>query len=325
MKTYIGIRFAMALSIAIIAVAGCAGPEGGSAFTGAGHSQLPFAKHRSWILPGTSGGPLLYTTGYLPSTGPVTFMLSYPSGDLVGVLDAPGNADCSDTNGNVYLLYRNSATEYAHGGTTPLRTLRIPGAGVYNCSVDPTTGNVAVTMTCDPCGYDDLAIFPPGSGTPSRYNTGGDGAWTCGYDNAGNLFVSDSLGTALEELPAGSSSFVTLTLDKNIGDIGQVQWDGKNMTLQELNSPGWIYRFSVSGSTAHILTATKFKTGIRWTYPSWIYQKTVVVPFNRQDEPPDELGIWKYPRGGKAMKQINKLPDGGVGFYGATISAPPSR
>jgi hypothetical protein len=118
---------------------------------------------------------------------------------------------------------------------------------------------------------------------------------------------------------------MTLTLDKDISFMSRVQWDGKNMTLQQENHPGWIYRFTVSGSTAHIMTATKFKTYLDRTNPSWIYQNTVVIPFNRRDESPDELGIWRYPRGGHAFKTIRKLSDRGEGFGSITVSAPPSR
>jgi hypothetical protein len=316
------IRRVAALTAAVTVFASCGGAQTGSVPDAASYAQSPMAKRGSWVKPGTSNGPLLYVGGKVPSTGDVTFMLSYPDGNLVGTLDDIGEGMCSDAAGNVYLTHQNSVTEYAHGGTTALRTLRVPGAEMFNCSVDPTTGNVAVTFSCPPCGYQDVAIFPPGSGPSARYVTGS--AWTCGYDGSGNLFVNNSLGTELTELPNGSNSLVTLTLDKSIGYIGQVQWDGKNMTLQQLNNPGWIYRFSVSGSTAHIMTATKIKTYMDWTNPSWVYQNILVMTFNKSDNPPNELGIWKYPRGGHAIRLVKKLPDGGILFGAVTISAPPS-
>jgi hypothetical protein len=322
MNIYGLIRQATWLSAVAATLASCGGAQTGSVPGTASYAQSPMAKRGSWVKPGTSNGPLLYVGGNAPSTGDVTFMLSYPDGNLVGTLDDIGEGMCSDAAGNVYLTHQNSVTEYAHGGTTALRTLRVPGADMFNCSVDPTTGNVAVTFSCPPCGYQDLAIFPPGSGSPTRYVTGS--AWTCGYDGSGNLFINDSLGTELTELPNGSNSLVTLTLDKSIGYIGQVQWDGKNMTLQQLNNPGWIYRFSVSGSTAHIMTATKIKTDIDRTNPSWIYQNILVITFDKHDTTPDEFGIWRYPRGGHAIRIVKKLPNGGIVFGAVTISAPPS-
>ncbi|HEY6486589.1 MAG TPA: hypothetical protein VIX83_09425 [Candidatus Cybelea sp.] len=304
-------------------LAGCGGSQQRFSPAAAGSAQLPAASHRSWIKAGASAGPLVYAGGYSASAGPVTFMFSYPDGKIVGTLDDVGEGMCSDAEGNVYLTHGNSATEYAHGGTTPIRTLRVAGSGMYNCSVDPTTGNVALTLDCPPCGYIDIAIFPPGSSKPLRLNSG-NGAWTCGYDGSGNLFVNDSLGTALRELPRGSSDFQTILLDKQIGYIGQVQWDGKHMTLQQLNHPGWIYRFSLSGTTAHILTPTKFKMDIDSAGTSWIYGKSVVIPFSQKETEPNELGIWPYPRGRRAIKLIRQLPSGDRGFGAVTISAAPS-
>ena len=76
---------------------------------------------------------------------------------------------CTDASGNVYMTNENAVVEYPHGGTSPVRTVRIPGAQTMYCSVDPTTGDLAVTFDCPPCGYENLAIFPPGSSTSTRY------------------------------------------------------------------------------------------------------------------------------------------------------------
>ena len=277
-------------------------------------------KSASWIQRGVSGGALLYTEGSSYGTG--TFIYSYPKAKLVGRLDAEGGGLCSDGAGNIFLTSRNSVTEYAHGGTTPIQTLRVLGAEMYNCMVDPTTQNLAVTMSCPPCGYQNLVIFPHESGPASGYVTG-NSAWTAGYDGNGNLLVSDSSSAALRELPEGSSSFLTVTLDKSIGNINQIQWDGDHVTLQNLGYPGYIYPIKVVGSTATVLKPTKFRAQIDWTSTSWIYDGTVVFALNTQDNPPNEIGIWKYPRGNYALKIIKKIPYGGVGFGAATVSAPP--
>ncbi|MGA9419903.1 MAG: hypothetical protein WBV40_12195, partial [Candidatus Cybelea sp.] len=98
-------------------------------------SQLPVgvsSAESGWIGPRTSSGDLIYATGYTsPGTGK-TFMLTYPQGQLVGTINQSASGMCSDTDGNVYLLYMNAAIEYAHGGTKPIRTLRIPGAQTYS-------------------------------------------------------------------------------------------------------------------------------------------------------------------------------------------------
>jgi hypothetical protein len=304
-------------------LAGCVGSQQSFSPTTAASSQRPSRKQHSWIKAGASEEPLVYVGGVWGSTEPATFMLSYPDGEVVGMLDDYGRGMCSDAQGNVYLTHENSATEYAHGGTTPLRTLRVPGSEVYNCAVDPTTGDVALTLTCPPCGYIDIAIFPPGSGKPLRLNNG-TGAWTCGYDASGNLFVNSPY-AVLSELPKGSSDFHAITLDQQIGAAGQVQWDGSYMTLQQNSYPGWIYRFTVSGSTAHVLKPTKFTMNIQSANASWIYGKSILIPFSKKRDPdPGTLGIWPYPKGRRAIKLIKHLPSEDRYFGAVTVSAPPS-
>ena len=78
---------------------------------------------RSWIRRSPSGGALLYVGGYFYGTG--VFIYSYPQAELVGRLDVVGQPACTDGAGNVFLRWRNAITEYAHGGSTPLQTLKI--------------------------------------------------------------------------------------------------------------------------------------------------------------------------------------------------------
>jgi hypothetical protein len=133
--------------------------------------------------------------------------------------------------------------------------------------------------------------------------------------------MSGSSGSQLTELLAGSSSaFITITLDKNIGDGGQVQWDGKYVTLQDEVFPGSIYRIKVSGSAGTIVGATKFHRYLQQTNPSWIYNGYVAFPFTSQtSESPNIIGVWKYPRGGKEIAEIKGF--GG----GVTVSVPPRQ
>ena len=270
----------------------------------------------------TSSGDLLYATGS-DSSGAQVFMLSYPQGQLVGSIPVPASGLCSDTNGNVYVLWNNAATEYAHGGTTPLKTLRIPGATMYGCAVDPTTNNVALVFSCPPCQYENLAIFPNGSGPPTRYVA--PYAYTCTYDGQGNLFL-DSNGSQLSELPSGSQTFATITLNKSIAGPGQVQWDGTYVTLQSIGSPGAIYRIQVSGSSGTVVGETKLARYMRYENDSWISASdgTVVMPFSQHGDQTTQLGVWKYPRGGHATKVIKKIGVGDRGFYSVTVSVAPS-
>jgi len=278
---------------------------------------------RSWIKPGSTSGDLLYVGGDSQSAGPTTFILTYPEGQLVGGIGMVSGGMCSDNSGNVYMTSRNAVIEYAHGGTTPIATYRIPGASTYQCAVDSTTGNLAVTFDCPPCGYEDLAIFPQGSNTSTRYDA--PDAYTVTYDNQGDLFLAGYSGSQLAELPSGSSTFTTITLNQTISEPGQVQWDGTYVTLQDLRSPGEIYRFSISGSAGTVVGETKFGRYMRRTNYSWISGSTVALPFSVHGNQTNQLGIWNYPRGGKAINIIKKIAVGDTGFGAITVSVSPSR
>lgn len=291
---------------------GCAGgqmpasiaPAGGAAARGA-----------------TSAGDLLYATGYADPGGSQIFMLSYPQGRLVGSIASAANGLCSDTNGNVYVLWENAATEYAHGATTPIKTLRIPGATMYGCAVDPTTNDVALTFSCPPCQYENLAIFPDGSGTPTRYVS--PGGYSCTYDNEGNLFL---VGNGLSELPKGSQTFTRVSLNKSIQRVGQVQWDGTYVTLQSIGSPATIFQIQVSGSAGTVVGETKLSRYMRNEQYSWITASdgTVAMPFSQHGTETTQIGVWKYPAGGHANKVIKKIGAGDHGFGSVTVSVAPS-
>jgi hypothetical protein len=252
-------------------------------------------------------------------------MFTYPQGKLVGSIGASAYGLCSDTNGNVYVLYRNAATEYAHGSTTPIRTLRIPGAEMYSCAVDPSTGNVALTFSCPPCGYQNLAIFPNGTGTATRYTA--PLSYTSAYDDQGNLFLAGSFGTGIAELPSGSQTFTSISLNEDVGNIGPVQWDGSYITLQPIQGPLRIYRIAVSGSSGTVVGETKLGRYMKRIGNSSIVPSdgTFVVPFSSHGSQTHTLGIWNYPKPGHVIKLINKIGAGDFGFGAVAVSVAPSR
>lgn len=308
------IRFA-ASAAAIAMLSACATPQAPAGFSPASAGlKVPASG---------SSGDLVYATGYSDSGGAQTFMLTYPQGKLIGSISQGAQGMCSDTNGNVYLLYLNSVIEYAHGSTTPIKTLRIPGSDTENCAVDPSTGNLAVTFDCPPCDYQNLAIFPNGSGTPTRYSA--PNAYFCTYDNQGNLFLGGDSGSEITEMVG--SSFINITLDKDIQRPGRLQWDGSYVTLQELQPPGAIYRIQVSGSTGTIVGETKFSRYKRLIGYSWISvpDGSVLLPFSTHGSGTHTLGIWGYPKAGHTINTINKIGTGDHGFYSVTVSVAPTR
>ena len=117
-----------------------------------------------------------------------------------GTLSNPeyANGDCVDNAGNVFVVNFGTSSggggdvvEYAHGGTTPIKTLTYPNAYLNGCAVDPTTGNLAVTdyrPSNGNRGKGGVLIYPSASGTPTKYVDPGMADYGyCAYDSAGNL------------------------------------------------------------------------------------------------------------------------------------------
>jgi hypothetical protein len=169
-----------------------------------------------------------------------------------------------------------------------------------------------------------VAVFNQGS-SPTVYNSLLEDVY-CGYDNAGNLFVSGFDGSryGLSELPRGANAFTNITVAQSVGEPGQIQWDGSYITYESV-SPGnyAISRLSITGSSATIVSQTMLKRLKGRLDQSWLYKGSLVIPYSTRGSHPTNLGIWKYPRGGYPTKRITTF-DGYkkklFNFFGATIS-----
>jgi hypothetical protein len=141
-------RFALAISAAA-SLAGCGGslPPIGAGAVPQGRAITQQAAHdKSWMLPEAKRDSLLYVS----SSYATVAVFSYPRGRQVGTLTGFGGSDsqvglCADRSGNVWIPdYTDTVREYAHGGSTPVAVVHDPNVNVEDCSVDPTTGNLAV-------------------------------------------------------------------------------------------------------------------------------------------------------------------------------------
>ena len=153
-----------------------------------------------------------------------------------------------------------------------------------------------------------VAIFPGSGGPPTVYPP--MAVQYCAYDNAGDLFV-DAYGYreqfALWELPKNGSQFAAISVSPNIEmSPGQVQWDGSHISVEGRGADHGIklYQLTISGSTATVAGTTKFNHVWR-AFQSWIQGKMILLPYGRHgSEFANEIGIWKYPKGGKAVQSI---------------------
>jgi hypothetical protein len=238
---------------------------------------------------------------------------TYPQGTSVGSLTGFGSVAglCSDKAGEVFVVDEaGPIVVYAHGGTTPLRKLTTTGAP-YGCSVDPVTGNLALTQLSS---YSDgaIAVYPKAKGKPAIYRDKQiDATWFCGYDGKGDLFADawDSFGNLiLVELPKSGKALQKYKLAPKFANPGGAMWDGAYVAIGN-RGDGVIYRMGATGHVAHTVT---LKNGTN-VEQFWIGGGTLIGP-NAQS--PGTVGFWHYPGGGAPFKTLK-----GFSYpFGATVS-----
>jgi hypothetical protein len=265
---------------------------------------------RSWMATNAKAADLLYVSDLY---GEDVLVYSYPQGKLVGTLTGITEPDgiCPDKKGDVWIVSHYNATiyEFKHGGTKPIATLFDPGGYSNMCSVDPTTGNLAVTNKfAYGYGQGSIAIFAHAKGTPQLYyDPKMFEVYFCGYDPKGNLFVDgapSSVGFAFAELPKGKKTFTNITLKGGtIYFPGDVFWDGRYVAVGDQTYgggyPDTSAIYQTTGAGGKIVHSTVL-TGSGDVVEFWINGKTVIGA----DATMQEAGFYKYPAGGKAFKVL---------------------
>jgi hypothetical protein len=253
----------------------------------------------SWMEPQAKAENLLYIS--LVPGG--VYVFSYPDGKRVGKLTGSEepNGECVDEAGDVFITdtERSNIVEYAHGVTKPIATLDDPG-NPWDCSIDLTTGNLAVANVSDVHSHDgqgEIEIYEHASGTPKKYSDRDlYAALHCSYDGDGNLFITGqnwSLGSIYLELRKSSRTFKQIHL-KRIRNDGGVKWDGAYIAV----SAGKREIYRTVG--ARIVGTTLLK-GRDFVGPFWIQHSTVIVADGGGVQ---FAGFWNYPAGGKSTKTI---------------------
>ena len=261
---------------------------------------------------GAASGDLMYVL----TTDNDVLVLSYPDGspvaDISGLRGSPISA-CSDSRGHVFVTtsYANSLGyiyEFAHGGTTPIATLTDPGFP-SGCSVDPTTGDLAVANQFSHVFGDagNVAIFrhARGKAIPIKDASVSE-FYSCGYDAKGNLFT-DAAGAgyiAYPLLPKGSHVFTKVFFNQQLfGVAGPIRWDGKYFVIG-YSEPNAVYRLTVSGSNGVVISALQLQYRQDEPYGDFaIYGHTIVAPdwFGHGSY---GIGFWSYPAGGPPLKLL---------------------
>lgn len=276
----------------------------------------------SWMAPTAKKQNLIYLTD---GGADEVLTYSYPAGKMIGKLTHLGNPTgvCSDPSGNVWVVnsYSFKIVQYAHGGKKPTATLSDSGtANPLGCSVDPTTGNLAVANLGNGKVAGSLSIYTGAKGSAKNYQPSKLAyAYFCGYDDDGNLFVDGLDSTydfVLFELPSGSGTLKMVTLSGTVDFPGGVAWDGEYMAIGDQDYNGKhtsaIDQISVSGSTG-TFEGTTALTGscdvLQFAISSGGSPRkngqgnTVVAP----DGCLNNAAFYDYPAGGSPTKTITGL------------------
>ena len=310
-------RYALVGAAAAL-LAGCSGsqpPIGApGAMPQAAASAMLVERDGSWMLPEAKSQDLVYLSAPFSNN---VYIFALRSGKVVGMIGGLNRpvGDCSDKRGNVYVTntLSNEILEYAHGGTTPVATLADPAGTPSACSVDESTGSLAVGDY-----YNSVSVYSKGTYPPTTYS---DYDMTyissVAYDNAGNLFVDGLYGNGyfrMAELPKGSSLFTTISLNERVY-AGAIQWDGRYLAVTSGGTNN-IYRVRISGSIGAVVATVAIRAGKCFGALSsdWIQGNTIIAPYRPRC---GHIGVWKYPLGGAPIEKFGKIHEG---FDGVTVS-----
>lgn len=262
----------------------------------------------SWMAPDAATQDLLYASNVHNVT-----VFSYPEGKLEGTLKGfyVAEGECVDQKGDIYITDygHGRIVEYAHGAQKPLAVLEEIGGSPVSCSVDPTTGDLAVSNQ----GPDNasIAIYSHGRGKPKLYTNSSIYSYNaCSYDKSGDLFfdgfsAANSQSFIFAELPRGANTFKVVKLNQDIGDAGGVQWHDKYVAVGDHSAPV-VYEFAIRGSRGKRVDAVHLGNEAVDVSQFFIQDKTLIASneyFKDGDNCWDIL-YYDYPGGGKATKKI---------------------
>jgi hypothetical protein len=309
----------LGLCVGVTMLSGCSAAADVPGSGGAGAAaRSAFAQPKtggSWMAARLSKKNLLYVSNL--GTQSVTAYVWGSTGRLVGRIDGLRNPRglCADTQGNVYVTDSGTSQifEYAHGGTSAIKTLTDPYGSPTACAVDRSTGNLAVSTQGSDSGADSLAVYSDASGTPAQYTDAGLAVFDfVNYDDRGDLFVDGvppSGAFALAELKKGAGTLTSVSLNAPPPYVGGLQWDGKYLALGYRSDPTWIYEYSISGSSGTEVNET-FLNDSDWILAFCVPKFGCGEEHSQGkrlvgvDAVAGDANYWVYPSGGSPIKTI---------------------
>lgn len=269
----------------------------------------------------SSYGPLLYVA--LPFNHTVN-IYTIPGAQLVGQIKGLKYpwALCSDNSGDVWVAnepayYRTVITEYAHGATSPVRTLRDPNGAVQACAYDSTTGNLAAASDYHYSRGAYVDVYAHARGKPTIYRPAS--VWlpnSVAFDNLGDLFLAGKNGpyaAGTDWLRKGSSAFSILKLKKphTYPHTGIVV-SGNELT--EIARPSLINKYAIIDGKAKYSGSFILDGPAKIGYVSLTNSMLAASDFSRN------VYLFNYPDGGSPTVTISGLYEP----QGVTVSVAPT-
>jgi hypothetical protein len=226
--------------------------------------------------------------------------------------------------------------EYAHGGTSPIKTLDDSYGEPNGCAVNPKTGDLAVTnFEGGASGYGSLVVYANASGGGTFYSVGATAlVWPPVYDKDANLFFETQNETTrqtyLLELTSESSTLATISLPGSVAIYSPsgTTWDGKFVGVTDEEYKGGetegLYRVSVAGSTATLVGQADYTDSCYSTYtlvvqPIVYKDKFIGGNFWCYYDSLYHLNYWNYKSGGNPVRSIDGSATSNTS-YGQAIS-----
>lgn len=241
---------------------------------------------------------------------------------------------CTDASGNVYVTNNQAADvlEFAHGKSSPIKTLLDTDPYPTDCAVDLATGNLAVIneygQTQSSPG--NVAIFAGGKGKAKTYTVKGISKLVSGsYDATGDLLVGgydSSSHLAFAILDNKSSAFKSVNLPHSTEWTmpGFIRWDGEYFDVEfEVpydQFPAVFVWYTIKGTTGtqegYMLTEGSTEN----SGPFWLGRIGASKNLKRANQLVASTGsgldFWNYPEGGAYIFQMYDLQD----LAGLTVS-----
>jgi hypothetical protein len=274
-------------------------------------TQARASSHGSWMDPSAKGQRLLYVSD--PQAGSV-FVYGASSNKLVGTLtqivDPLG--ECVDAKNNVWIVDNDGLAEYAHGGTTMIGSIDMYylyyGAHPYSCAIDPTTGNLAISIVDRYQGHDAGLILVCSSDTSCAQYEEKDRVYFyfVSYDKNGNLWA-DGLKQTTGKFwfgmrpPGGQFQKMTLTGATISKPGGLVNADGVfSVGGTGTSGNSIIYQVSTSGT----VTGTTQLSGADGCYQFAIQVNTKTQRVTCPNSSGANVTKYDYPAGGNPVVTI---------------------